>query len=200
MATKNVKKRNWVFIVYPESAPADWRDILAQTGLQCAVSPLHDRDTNEDGTPKKAHWHVIAVYPGPTSYNVVTKLTSTLNAPIPKPIESIRGMFRYLTHIDNPEKFQYDKYDITTINGFNIGDFVELTKTELSALMKNIQRFIRENGIYEYADLCDILLDCDDMQDEYDVAISHTFFFDRYITSRRNRLKAPVQEEGEKNG
>ena len=56
----NVKKRNWAFFVWPDSAPEDWREQLQKTGLQCAVSPLHDKDVNEGtGEVKKAHWHVI---------------------------------------------------------------------------------------------------------------------------------------------
>ena len=50
-----VKKRNWAFVLYPESAPEDWRERLQQTGLQCCVSPLHDKDVNDTGGPKKAH-------------------------------------------------------------------------------------------------------------------------------------------------
>ena len=42
-----------------------------KTGLQCAISPLHDKDMNPDNTPKKPHYHVILTYSGPTSYNVV---------------------------------------------------------------------------------------------------------------------------------
>ena len=64
MASKNVKKRNWAFVLYPESAPVDWRDLLQKTGLQCAVSPLHDRDLNPDGEPKKAHFHVLSYSAG----------------------------------------------------------------------------------------------------------------------------------------
>lgn len=45
---KNIKKRNWAFVLYPESAPADWREQLQKTGLQCAISPLHDKDMNPD--------------------------------------------------------------------------------------------------------------------------------------------------------
>ena len=54
---QNVKKRNWAFVVYPESAPEDWIEQLQKTGLQCAVSPLHDKDTDPTGEPKKAHYH-----------------------------------------------------------------------------------------------------------------------------------------------
>src|SRR5699024_12578625 len=33
---KDVKKRNWWFVLYPESAPPDWRDRLRATGLPIA--------------------------------------------------------------------------------------------------------------------------------------------------------------------
>ena len=78
MATKNVKKRNWAFVLYPESAPENWRELLQQTGLQCVISTLHDKDLDPDGNPKKAHHHIILVYSGPTSFNVVKQLTESL--------------------------------------------------------------------------------------------------------------------------
>ena len=106
---KNIKKRNWAFVLYPESAPADWREQLQKTGLQCAISPLHDKDMNPDNTPKKPHYHVILTYSGPTSYNVVKALTDGFNQPIPQALEQVRGYYRYLTHKDNPEKAQYDE-------------------------------------------------------------------------------------------
>lgn len=180
----NVKKRNWAFVLYPESAPEDWREILQTSGLQCAVSPLHDKDLNADGTEKKAHWHVIAIYSGPTSFNVVNALCSKLNAPHPQPLEQVRGYYRYLSHKDNPEKAQYDERDITTINGFNIADFVELTRSEVNNVKFQLQKLIREQELYEYSDFMDYLQD-NDMRFEYDVASSHTMFFDRYIQSRR---------------
>ena len=100
MKGSNVKKRNWAFLVYPESAPVDWQEILQKTGLQCAISPLHDMDLDPTGEPKKAHYHVIACYSGPTSYNVVKSLTDALQCPIPQPLEQVRGYYRLsLIHI-----------------------------------------------------------------------------------------------------
>ena len=93
---KNIKKRNWAFVLYPESAPADWREQLQKTGLQCAISPLHDKDMNPDNTPKKPHYHVILTYSGPTSYNVVKALTDGFNQPIPQALEQVRGYYRCL--------------------------------------------------------------------------------------------------------
>lgn len=186
MAEKNVKKRNWAFVLYPESAPADWLEQLKMSGIQGAVSPLHDQDKNADGEPKKAHYHIILVYGNPTTYSNVKSLTDRLNQPIPQPLEQVRGYYRYLTHEDNPEKAQYDPGDIQVINGFDITDYVELTRSEVDKIIGDIQDFIRENEIYEYARLLDILRDGHDKTKEwYSVAIRQTVLFTGYLNSRR---------------
>ena len=189
---QNVKKRNWAFVVYPESAPTDWVEQLQRTGLQCAISPLHDKDTDPTGEPKKAHYHVIATYSGPTSFNVVKALTESFNAPIPQALEQVRGYYRYLTHKDNPEKYQYNDNDIKSVNGFNIADFMELSRSEVNEIKRALQMLIREQGIIEYAHLMDYLLD-EGKTLEYDVASNNTYFFDKYIASRRHGTEQPVR-------
>lgn len=188
MKGSNVKKRNWAFVLYPESAPADWLDRLQATGLQCAISPLHDKDLNPTGEPKKAHYHVIACYSGPTSYSVVKSLTDSLCCPIPQPLEQVRGYYRYLTHKDNPEKVQYSDLDIRTVNGFNISDFVDLSRSEILQIKQSILSLIRSENICEYSDLLNFLLD-NQMAVELDIASSNTLLFDRYISSIRNKQK-----------
>lgn len=195
MAKENVKKRNWAFVLYPESAPEDWKERLQKTGLACAISPLHDKDVNPTGEPKKAHYHVILCYSGPTAYSVVKRLTEGLNQPIPQPLEQVRGYYRYLTHEDNPEKAQYSKADIQTLNGFDIREFVELTRSEVNKAIREIIQLIRDNGITEYATLIDILMDGGETTaDMFDVARTNTVFFKAYLTSQWRRAgEARVQ-------
>ena len=182
---ETVKKRTWTFVLYPESAPSDWREKIKISGLMAAVSPLHDKDTNPTGESKKAHFHVLLVYSGPTTYNAVAKFTASLNATVPQSLESVRGMYRQFSHKDNPEKYQYDESEISTYNGFNIADLVELTRSEVNELKAKVLKLIREVGITEYSGLIDFLLD-NGMTSEYDVAINNTFFFNTYICSKRN--------------
>ena len=59
MSNNAIKKRNWAFVLYIESAPSNWLDILIKSGLSFAVSPYHDKDINPDGEVKKAHYHII---------------------------------------------------------------------------------------------------------------------------------------------
>ena len=184
------KKRYWAFVLYPESAPENWRDLLQQTGLSIAVSPLHDKDIDPTGLPKKPHYHVILCYEGPTTYNnVKTNITDPLNQPIPIPLEQVRGYFRYLTHKDNPDKFQYNEKDITIINDFDIDNYNYLTRSQVNAILIDIQKLIRDNQIIEYCDLLNFLLD-NDLSSYLDVAYNHTILFNTYITSLRNKISS----------
>ena len=189
MTKKNVKKRNWAFILYPESAPKNWKEILTQTGLQCAISPLHNLDINsETGELKKEHYHIILCFSGPTSYNVVKDITDSLNCPVPQPLQQVKGYYRYLTHLDNPEKYQYNSNDITFINGFSPIDFMDLSKSEVLKIQIDLLNLIKENDITEYSIFIDTILE-KNMISSYEVASSNTYFFDRYICSRRNQKK-----------
>lgn len=190
MATKSIKKRNWAFVLYPESAPDNWKDLLQQSGLPAVISPLHDKDKDPTGEPKKAHYHIILTYPGPTTFNAVRTFTDSLNQPIPQPLESVQGYYRYLTHEDNPDKYQYDKSDIVPVNGFDVHDYIEISKTEAMKIIKDIQQVIITVDIREYSDLLDYLLEVN--QEWWQVAVNHTMMLNAYLKSRRYKL----QQEG----
>lgn len=186
---KVIKKRNWAFVLYPESAPDDWQDKLNECGLPFAISPLHDKDINANGEEKKEHYHIILCYPGPTTYNSVCSFTQEImKSTIPQPLEAVRGYYRYFTHQDNPEKAQYDEHFIKVGNGFNIRDYIDMTKSEVTKFIFELQVLIRNLNIFEYSDLLDYLQD-NDLYDYFDVATSHTIFLNTYITSRRHREK-----------
>ena len=184
-----IKKRVWAFVVYPESAPSDWIEQLRLTGIQIAISPLHDKDLDPTEGHKKAHYHIIACYGGPTTYANVKQLTDVLNAPIPIALETVGGYYRYFTHKDNPDKYQYDEREIKTLNGFNIADYVGLTNSEVNEIKRKLQTLIRQNNIIEYAEFMNYLQDLE-LFTEYDIASSHTIFFNAYITSFRNVSKS----------
>lgn len=191
---KNIKKRNWAFVLWPDSAPINWYDILQESGLLFAISPLHDKDLNPDNSIKKSHYHIIMVFDGPTTFNNALNVAKRVGANTVQPLEQIRGYYRYFTHKDNPEKYQYNDNDITTINGFNINNYIELTYTEVNKLLLQIQYLIREKHIMEYSDLLDFL-DLNGLKEMWDVAIHHTLLLDKYISSRRYKTKQEKNQE-----
>lgn len=184
MSGTNVKKRYWAAVVYPESAPQNWLDIVQQTGLPVAVSPLHDKDVDPTGEPKKPHWHLILCYNAPTTYNNVLRVTGLLNAPVPVPLDSVKGYYRYLTHQDNPDKAQYAAADIRHLNGFNPLDYMEMTAGDRLRLIRSVQEIVQRLELYEYAALLDFLKDSDSPE-EYLFAASNTVLFEAYLRSRR---------------
>lgn len=184
-----IKGRNWAFVVYPESLPKNWEEIITETGLPMVFSPLHDKDVNPTGEIKKSHYHVICYYENPTTSRAVKEyVTDKLNGTIPIKLESMTGMYRYHLHLDNPEKYQYDDRDRKFFNGFDVNKVDSLTYTEISKLLREIQIIIKENKIYEYSDLLDILLD-NEKFNMWDVARNHTILLNSYITSKRHKLK-----------
>ena len=142
---------------------------------------------------KKPHYHILVCYPGPTTFLQVSKLCSLLNSPIPKRVLSIVGIYRYFTHKDNPEKYQYNEEEIRVANGFDIKEYNALTTSQVIFIMKEIQILIRNKNFYEYSQLMDYLLEQDTI-DLYQIASTHTLFFDRYLSSRRNKKKEDLEK------
>lgn len=181
-----VKARYWSFVCYPESAPTDWIERLQLTGLQFCVSPLHDKDIDPTGEPKKPHYHVILCYGGPVTFsNVRTHITEPLGQPHPQYLQSVKGMYRYLTHKDNADKYQYDAKDIKSFGGFSIDDYAQMTMSEEDRLCDTIEQVIYENKITEFCYLRDYLVS-NGMQEQMSYIRRHTTYFEKLIKSLRH--------------
>lgn len=185
---KRITGRTWAFVIYPESMPGDFEEVIHKTGLPLAMSPLHDKDLDPTGEPKKPHYHCIVYYENATTLkNVKENVCDKLNGTIPLKLESMRGMYRYHIHIDNPEKYQYDDRDRKFYNGFDIDMANKLTKTEVNKMKREIHTFINDHDILEYSDLLDILKD-NDLINLYEVASDNTLFFKSLLDSKRNKF------------
>lgn len=185
------RTRNWTFIVYPDSAPENWKEILKAFHIKTAISPLHDKDLNPTGDEKKPHWHVYLEFDSVKSYAQVKELTLQFNGTIPQAVNSPIGMIRYFIHKDNPEKFQYEFKDIQVFNGFDISRFDSYTESEIDHIIAEITLFIDTVPILEYSDLIAYCREPENehFEDWYRTVRKNTFFFNAYISSRRNKYK-----------
>lgn len=172
--TKPVKKgRDWTFLVYPDSAPKNWRTILDKTHMRWIESPLHDKDTNPDGSLKKPHWHIMLSADGPITESQINKIIKPLNGPIPQKVGSGIGMVRYMIHLDNPEKYQYCITDIIGHNGADVGSYFKMTQTSKLSIMKEIVKFIYDHQIDNYADFLMYCITEREDDSWFEVAIDH---------------------------
>ena len=186
MKLNEIKKRNWTFILYDDSASSDWEEFLNSTGVPY-IYAYHDLDINPDGSPKEPHYHVMICFDGPVTYNTIKEYASRVGAKndIVYPVGSVRGMVRYYCHKDNPEKHQYSEDILQCRNGFDPKDYFALTVSQIKAFKRKVIEFIIDNDITEYADLIDSLMFSDHV-DMFDIASQNTFFFTQYIKSRRS--------------
>lgn len=172
----DVKGKFWGFVLYPDSAPANWEEQLNLSGIPWSISPIHDGDANADGGKKKLHYHGILIWQNSTTYNTVKQFTQgTLHATVPQVLRSVVGYYRYFTHADNPEKCQYDEKDIRCGNGFDIADYVKLTKEQKLEMHAMLTNMVRDNDIWDYLELCTIAQEMG--FDEYECVVTHTLHF-----------------------
>lgn len=152
---KNSRGRNWTFVLYPESAKAEWLKYLKELHIQFVVSPLHDRDTDTEGRMKKEHYHILVMYEGNKSYEQIKIITEELNATIPQIAGSVKGLVRYMLHMDDPNKFKYQKEDMIVYGGVDVDELLKKTTTDRYKLIKEMIEFIDEQGIVEFKSLMD---------------------------------------------
>lgn len=119
--SRDTRTRNFATVVYPESAPEDWQHILERHCVPSFISPLHDKDVNPTGEPKKPHYHVMLMFEGKKSIEQVQEIFSTIGGVGCEVVKSLRGYARYLCHLDNPEKAQYEPSEVRCIASDYLG-------------------------------------------------------------------------------
>lgn len=135
---KSTRTRNYATMVYPESAPENWAEILEGQNIPALVSPLHDKDINVDGEPKKAHFHVMIMFDSVKTPDQAREVFEKIGGVGCEIVQSIRGYARYLCHMDNPDKFQYDVEDVWALCGVDYESIIGLASDKYKAIKEMI--------------------------------------------------------------
>lgn len=93
---------------------------------------LHDKDTNSDGTVKKAHYYIYINF-GRSSATCkdVARWFSIRETLVENVKSNKRKAVRYAIHLDQPEKYQYDKSEV--ISNFNLEPYFSDEKQKNAA-------------------------------------------------------------------
>lgn len=150
---------NWATVVYPESCPDNFVELIKEVSCAWyAISPLHDSDVCEDGSPKKPHYHVLFHFPTTKSSSQFSDIILPFCGVGREAVKNWIGYFRYLVHADDPDKFQYDYNDINS----NKSDFIKLFEhrdpVDSTTLYAHLIDFIIENKPRDYSELILMLL------------------------------------------
>ena len=108
-----IQGKCWTFLIYPESAPPDWKMIFEdKLHISGAYSVVHH---DEDGITKD-HVHCILEFPQNMSLNRVKQIIDDHfkgSATQPFIVYDKPRMYRYLSHLDDKSKKQYDPNLVT---------------------------------------------------------------------------------------
>lgn len=193
---KEQRSNKWAFLLYKESAPEDYLDVLEETHVPFILSPWHDKDVNRStGEFKKAHKHGALFFETLKSYSQVSELlTAKLNIPAHvEVVMSPKGMYDYFVHAENPEKTLYKVEDIESGCGFELKKFLAENNSDL---LNEVYDIMRQSGITEFSSFTDYI--ADEHSDLLGYVFEKSYFFKAYLDSKRyNRDKFDfVEVEG----
>lgn len=193
--SKETRTRNWSVIVYPESAPDNWRQIIDETHVEWIESPLHEFDTNPTGEVKKPHYHILLLFGGVKSYDQVCEFIKPLNGPIPQRCHNAKAMVRYFAHLDNPDKYQYSISDIIPHGGVDLSELLKPSTSERYTIIKEICEYVGSHNITEFFEIMDYAMD-----QKFDtwfplLCDSSAYIVNQYIKSNRQRIQS-MKEDG----
>ena len=154
------RSRNFECIVYDESAPENWLNILKDEKIPSFVI-YHDKDIQENGEKKKPHYHVILMFEGVKNIDQIKEIFKRFGGVFPEDeslfrrqcvINSLRSAARYLCHYDNADKYQYSASDVICLGGADYLSICELAQDKYLAIQE-MMLYCKENYITCFADL-----------------------------------------------
>lgn len=192
------RTRNWTAILYPEDLPENWREMLDDLHFKWVESPLHDQDLLPNGEPKKAHYHLLFMFDTvKTVEQIIEMLQSTygtsdtgsiIGVATPQKVSDRGALVRYMAHMDNPDKVQYDPADIVGHNGADPAELLRYSATETREMIIAMEEFIEQNNIIELSDFSRAI--------RYErpewhtlLATKMTMYFSAFIRSRRHNAE-----------
>ena len=191
---KDKRSNKWAFLIYQESAPENYLDILEEMHIPFVLSPWHDKDVNKaTGEFKKAHKHGVLFFESLKSYTQVSELlTEKLHTPSHvEVVMSPKGMYDYFIHAENSDKTLYNIDEIESGCGFELEQFLITNNNDqfLSTVIDIIEEhnFTEFNNLVRYARIENPSL--------LNLIIDKTYFFAKYLDSRRHSNNKKESEE-----
>lgn len=179
MSKNNEKSRNWATIVYEESAPGDWKEIL--DGFHVPGYMIqHTKDGN------KPHWHVMLTFDGVKSMEQMKDLFGEIGGVGAENIKSKGGYLLYLTHKNSDGKHQYCNDDVIAFGGaIPYSDAIRgiTTNSKYDNIAAMID-WISQSDCVSFADLVEYARQ-ENTEWFHQLCDSNTYLLFQYIRARR---------------
>lgn len=147
---KSGRTRNFATIMYLDSAPDNWREIISDWMIPVFVSPYHDKDFNPDGSKKEPHYHIQVMFDSVKTVGQAKELFATINGRGVEVINSTRSYARYLCHLDHPDKAQYNIKDVLSFCGADYFNVITLSSDRYT-VVREMQQFCIDCNVKSFA-------------------------------------------------
>lgn len=200
--------RNWSLIFYPESTDEKKLvNAIKRLKTPAAISPLHKDDVWDEmaveewlaknkgeaaalrnipkvGEKKKPHWHVLLRFKGNKRKHqidawVATFTDSNACAIVPPDAD---GDLRYMAHLDDPDKAQYDVADIQLFGGIDPAPLYRQTELQAFGTVANMIDIIKDNDLDNFADFVDAVFSMEEYAPVSSL-MKYSTFYDKYLNA-----------------
>lgn len=149
MAEEIKRGRVWQIVFYPESCPINYEEIIYSWHIPACLSPLHNPLNNKKDlgeTEGKPHFHLNLYFDGNKSYDQILEYANQLNSKRIIRVENARSMTRYLIHLDDLDKEQFNLEDIISFSGVSYIDYLIQDGNSINSC-ENLEYIILHNRI-----------------------------------------------------
>ena len=145
----------WWGYLYEDSSPDDFLERMSTSGHEI-LAMKHDRDVTAAGEVKEQHWHVVVRFAHATSAKVAKELLCGfgVKAASVQYRDSWTAVARYLCHMDDPNKTQYDPSEVMEFGGADYLTAIKRTADKYHTTAE-MMRWVQETDCRSFAALLD---------------------------------------------
>lgn len=161
------RARAWWGVLYPESAPSNWRELISDDLVETLISPLHDQDVLPTGEFKKLHYHILSSWKNPVTRETAAETMKRWGVVVqehwPKPgetdsfkVKDFKQAARYLCHLDQADKHRYSELDVQSIGAIDYQTLV-MSAADEDAVLDEIEEFVARYRIISFTSFTKIV-------------------------------------------
>ena len=153
------QRKIWWGYLYEDSAPENFLELMRESGVE-GLAMHHDRDTTAAGEVKEPHWHVVVRF----SHAVAAKEAKEVLTSFGCKEKSVQyrdswtAVARYLCHLDDPNKAQYDPADVVEFGGADYLAAINRSADKYR-IVAEMCAWCKENRVYSFNRLVDYARD-----------------------------------------
>ena len=140
--------------------------------------------------PVPFSYHVVIMADGPITQKRANELIEPYcGTKSAEYVKSLRGYVRYLAHLDNPDKAQYDPSDIVALGGADLSDALRLNLSDNDKyrIIGEIMHCCEESEIYELSALTKYAMS--ERDDWLPVIVEKSYFMTQFLASLRHSTR-----------